>query len=67
MRLEKKFSEFRNCRERRPTLKELLKELKDIVTAGDLVLLSPGGSSLDEFKNFEERGEVFKNFVQREF
>lgn len=31
---------------------------------GDAILLSPGGTSLDEFKNFEQRGEVFRNFVQ---
>lgn len=31
--------------------------------SGDAVLLSPGGTSLDEFKNFEERGDFFKTLV----
>ncbi len=31
--------------------------------SSDVVLLSPGGTSLDEFKNFEERGNIFKEIV----
>lgn len=32
---------------------------------GDFVVLSPACSSFDEFKNFEERGEVFKKLVEK--
>jgi len=31
---------------------------------GDVVLLSPGGTSFDAFQDFEERGERFKNIVK---
>lgn len=31
--------------------------------AGDVVLLSPASTSFDRFKNFEERGHVFKDLV----
>ncbi len=34
-----------------------------ISRSGDIILLSPGGSSLDEFQNFEARGNFFKNAV----
>ena len=33
--------------------------------AGDVVILSPASTSFDRFKNFEERGRVFKELVRK--
>ena len=32
---------------------------------GDVVILSPACASFDEFSSFEQRGEVFKQLVQK--
>jgi UDP-N-acetylmuramoylalanine--D-glutamate ligase len=36
-----------------------------IAQSGDVILLSPGGTSFDEFRDFEERGECFKQWVMQ--
>ena len=46
------------------TLNLALEALPGLAHADDIVLLSPGGTSLDEFKNFEQRGEFFKNKIK---
>jgi UDP-N-acetylmuramoylalanine--D-glutamate ligase len=50
-----------------PRLSEALAQIKAKITTGDVVVLSPGGTSLDEFKNFEERGEFFKSTILSKF
>ncbi len=45
-------------------LLEAIKEARRVAEPGDVVLLSPGGTSFDEFKDFEERGEKFRLWVQ---
>ncbi len=45
-------------------LKQAVDAAAEIATEGDVVLLSPGGTSYDEFRDFEERGEWFRQWVQ---
>ncbi len=45
-------------------LHEAVRQAAEVAEAGDVVLLSPGGTSFDEFKDFEERGERFRTWVQ---
>ncbi|MCL4268864.1 MAG: UDP-N-acetylmuramoyl-L-alanine--D-glutamate ligase [Anaerolineales bacterium] len=48
---------------RAQTLKEAVLLAAEVASAGDVVLLSPGGTSFDEFKDFAERGEAFRKWV----
>jgi UDP-N-acetylmuramoylalanine--D-glutamate ligase len=45
-------------------LHEAVLKAAEVAESGDVVLLSPGGTSYDEFKDFEERGERFRLWVQ---
>ena len=40
-----------------------VKAAAEVVSPSDVVLLAPGGTSFDEFRDFEERGEAFRKWV----
>jgi UDP-N-acetylmuramoylalanine--D-glutamate ligase len=44
-------------------LHEAVIKAAEVAESGDVVLLSPGGTSFDEFKDFAERGERFREWV----
>ncbi|MGE5221105.1 MAG: UDP-N-acetylmuramoyl-L-alanine--D-glutamate ligase [Omnitrophica WOR_2 bacterium] len=46
-------------------LEEAVQAAARVVEPGDVVLLSPGGTSFDEFRDFEERGEAFRRWVMK--
>lgn len=44
-------------------LRQAVQVAAQVIQPGDVVLLSPGGTSFDEFKDFEERGRWFAKWV----
>jgi len=44
-------------------LSEAIQVATEIIEPGDVVLLSPGGTSFDEFYDFSERGDFFREWV----
>lgn len=45
-------------------LRETVEVANKIAVKGDIVLFSPASASFDMFKNFAERGELFKKYVK---
>jgi UDP-N-acetylmuramoylalanine--D-glutamate ligase len=45
-------------------LQEAVRQAAEVAETGDVVLLSPGGTSFDQFSDFAERGEWFRKWVQ---
>ena len=45
------------------TMAEAVELAADTAVSGDVVLLSPGGTSFDAFDDFAQRGEVFREIV----
>ena len=45
-------------------LRETVEIAKEIAVQGDVVLFSPASASFDMFKDFAERGKLFKKYVK---
>ncbi|MEN6490174.1 MAG: UDP-N-acetylmuramoyl-L-alanine--D-glutamate ligase [Smithella sp.] len=50
--------------EKKQTLREAIESAYKNAKSGDVILLSPGCASFDEFKNYKERGNFFKETVR---
>ncbi|MCP5505766.1 MAG: UDP-N-acetylmuramoyl-L-alanine--D-glutamate ligase [Chlamydiales bacterium] len=57
--LEKEFEDVQRCE----NLEEAINKASASAKEGETVLLSPGGASFDQFRNYMQRGEMFKEIV----
>ncbi len=43
---------------------DAVNKAREVAESGECVVLTPAGTSFDRFRNFEERGNVFKSLIQ---
>ena len=53
-----------SCYKLVPNMREAVQAARSLARPGDTILLNPGFASFGDFKDFEERGEVFKDAVR---
>ena len=61
--LEQAHGPIQKTVERCKDLEEAVQAAARMTRPGEVVLLSPGGTSFDQFRDFEERGEAFRKWV----
>ena len=46
-------------------MEKVVKKAKDLADPGDTVLLAPACASMDQFKNYADRGDQFADAVRK--
>ena len=64
--LDKKFA-IRVCKTLNRAVISVYQDTKNITNKKITILLSPAAASYDQFKNFEERGNLFKKLIKKKF
>ncbi len=59
--------QFQLCKTLKNAIDKIFNDTKKMKNKKVTILLSPASASYDQFKNFEERGNCFKNLINRKF